>query len=375
MNNVSPTSELRWIRRLLTALLCIVVLHVAVIGASVCIPVLLAILLSLILAPAVRALCRWKLPRALASALVVGASVVCVGGLLAILISPAQDWVARIPKTLDRISHAAHELLQRPLQAATQATLMWSDLTETHTGAQPVRVVDASGPNALWQIISATPGVLVSTIATLLLFYVFLRYADTLLLKSVQLVPHWHIKREIVEATRSAQHELSRYMMSIGLINLAMGALLAIALWLLDVSNPLLWGGIAALLNFAPYIGPFLTVIVLCIAGFGEARTPLAALAVPGVFLLLHICESWIFTPLFVGRRLALDPVVTFLALLTLGAMWGVAGLLLAMPLLTCVKIVAERVPQLAVLAQVLSRHPDGNAPTRETNDTSGTHQ
>jgi hypothetical protein len=129
----------------------------------------------------------------------------------------------------------------------------------------------------------------------------------------------------------------------------------ALALWLLGMKNPLLWGGVAALFNFAPYVGPLLTLIVLGVAGFSEALTPLQALAVPGVFLLLHIVESWLFTPLFVGRRLALDPVVTFVSLLALGAMWGVAGLLLAMPLLTCVKIVAERVPQLATLAQMLS--------------------
>jgi predicted PurR-regulated permease PerM len=207
----------------------------------------------------------------------------------------------------------------------------------------------------LWQVISVAPGILISTIATLLLTYIFLRHADTVLLKSVQLAPQWHLKREIVNATRSAQQELSRYMLTIGVINLVLGAMLALALWLLDIPNPLLWGGIAALFNFAPYLGPLLTLIVLGVAGFSEANTPLEALAVPGVFLLLHIIESWIFTPLFVGRRLALDPVVTFITLLALGAMWGVAGLLLAMPLLTCVKIVAERVPQLAALAQTLS--------------------
>jgi predicted PurR-regulated permease PerM len=349
--------ELRWIRRLLAALLCIVVLYVAVVGAAVLIPILLAMLLSVVFAPAVRVLCRWHVPRSLASALVVVLTIGCLGALLASLISPARDWVARVPKTLDRLGEAAHELLRRPLQAASQATQAWSNLTDTHSGAQPVRVIDAPGPGALWQVLSAAPGILISTIATLLLLYIFLRHADSLLLKSVQLAPEWHLKREIVEATRRAQHELSRYMLTISAINLALGAAVAATLWLLGIANPLLWGGIAALFNFAPYIGPLLALIVLTVAGFGEAQSPLAALEVPGVFLLLHIIESWIFTPLFVGRRLALDPVVVFVAILALGAMWGVAGLLLAMPLLTCVKIVAEHVPQFAALAQLLSRN------------------
>jgi len=349
--------ELRWIRRLLAALLCIVVLYVAVVGAAVFIPILLATLLSVVFAPAVRALCRWHMPRSLASALVVLVTIGCLGALIASLVSPARDWIARVPKTLDRLGQAAHELLRRPLQAASQATQAWSDLTDPHSGAQAVRVVEAPGPGALWQVLSAAPGILISTIATLLLVYIFLRYGDSLLLKSVQLAPQWRLKREIVEATRRAQHELSRYMLTISAINFALGAAVAAGLWLLGMANPLLWGGIAALFNFAPYIGPLLALFVLTVAGFGEAQSPLAALAVPGVFLVLHIIESWIFTPLFVGRRLALDPVVVFVALLALGAMWGVAGLLLAMPLLTCVKIIAEHVPQFAALAQLLSRN------------------
>ena len=353
-----PTlAELRWIRRLLAALLTIIVLYVAVVGATVFIPLFIAILLSLVLTPLVRVLTRWHIPRSLAAFLVIGTVIAATGALLVSLASPARDWIARVPKTLDRLGQAAHELLRRPMQAATQATQAWSDLTNTHSSAQPVRVVEQPGPGALWQVVSATPGILISTIATLVLVYIFLRHADMLLRKSVQLAPDWHLKREIVDGTRSAQHELSRYMLTIGLINLVLGAVLAIALWLLDMPNPLLWGGVAALFNFAPYLGPLLTLIVLSVAGFSEAQTPLAALAVPGVFLVLHVFEGWIFTPLFVGRRLALDPVVTFVALLALGGMWGVAGLLLAMPLLTCVKIVAERVPQLAPLAQMLSRN------------------
>jgi len=191
-------SELRWIRRLLAALVSIVTIYIAVIGASVFIPIFLATLLSLVLAPVVRMLTRWRVPRSLAAALVIVTVIASTGALIASLISPARDWIARVPKTLDRLGQAAHELLRRPLQAATQATQAWSDLTNTHSGAQPVRVVDAPGPGALWQVISVAPGILISTIATLLLTYIFLRHADTVLLKSVQLAPQWRLKREIV---------------------------------------------------------------------------------------------------------------------------------------------------------------------------------
>jgi predicted PurR-regulated permease PerM len=348
-------SEVRWIRRLHATLVLIAVFYIGVIGAGVFIPLLLAILFSLVLAPAVRALCRLRIPRSVATIAVMAATLGVVGALLMSLANPARIWILSVPKTVDHVGQAVHELLRRPMQAASQATQAISNLTDTPTSAQPVRVVDNGGPSALWQAVSAAPGVLIYTIATLLLIYILLRHADTLLKKAVRLAPRRHVKWDIVEATRSAQHELSTYMLTIGMINITLGLLTAAALWWLGVANPLLWGGVAALFNFAPYVGPLMTCIALCVVGFSESPSPLAGLAVPGAFLVLHICESYIATPLLVGRRLALDPVVIFIALLALGSMWGVAGLLIAMPLLTCVKIIAERVPQLRVLAQLLS--------------------
>jgi predicted PurR-regulated permease PerM len=123
----------------------------------------------------------------------------------------------------------------------------------------------------------------------------------------------------------------------------------------LGVDDPLLWGGVVAVLNFAPFIGPMLAVMVLVVVGFSRFETPLAALSVPGVFLGLHLIEGQLVTPLIVGRRLSLDPVMVFLALMLFGWLWGVAGLLLAMPLLTCVRIVAERIPAWSTLAKLLA--------------------
>jgi len=117
-----------------------------------------------------------------------------------------------------------------------------------------------------------------------------------------------------------------------------------------------LWGGIAAILNYAPFIGPLLTAVALLVVGFAEFTTPTMALAPPAAFLGLHLLEGQLLTPHLVGRRLALDPVVVFLAMLVLGWMWGVVGLLLAVPLITCAKIIAERVEDGEVLVTLLSR-------------------
>jgi predicted PurR-regulated permease PerM len=111
-----------------------------------------------------------------------------------------------------------------------------------------------------------------------------------------------------------------------------------------------------------------LMLLVLTVVGFGEFETVSQALLLPGMFLIFNIIEGQILTPLTVGRRLALDPIVVFLGLVILGWMWGVAGVLLALPLLTCLRILAERVTGWEALAKILRRaDPPADEPTPKT--------
>jgi len=245
--------------------------------------------------------------------------------------------------------------VRRPFQAATEATRELGKLTQMDSSQAQVRVVDTS-PGLLTQALSAAPSVLAGVVISIFLTFLFLLHGDDLLRKFVMLAPHLRAKRDMVEATRHAQRELSMYVITITLINAGLGLATAGALYLMHVHDPLLWGGVAAVLNFAPFIGPLLTMAALTVVGFTEFSSPSLALAVPAVFLGLHMIEGQLLTPHLVGRRMALDPVVVFVSLILLGWMWGVAGLLIAVPLLTCAKIVAERMEDGHVLALLLSR-------------------
>jgi predicted PurR-regulated permease PerM len=344
-----------WRNRLLWMILGLLVLGASTLAARVVVPLIVAILLSLILAPPVRWLTQWHLPRSLASLVVLCASIAFGALLVSALVAPARQWASHAPQAIDQISRHLHEIW-RPIANASKATEQITNLTQTTANAQVVHVVDGSVPSTLSQLLTATPGVFMSIITTLLLVFVFLLHADAILRKLVELAPHWHAKREVVVATRDAQRELSAYMLTISLINACLGLATAGALWGLGIPDPLLWGGIAALFNFAPYIGPLLVVIALTLVGMSQANSLLFAFAPPAAFLLLHLIEGYLLTPLLAGRRLALDPIMIFLSLMLLGWMWGVAGLLIAVPLLTCVKIVALRVPEWAVLAKLLGR-------------------
>jgi predicted PurR-regulated permease PerM len=208
----------------------------------------------------------------------------------------------------------------------------------------------------LAQVAAAAPALIAEFVVTIFLAFLFLLHGDDLLRKFVTLAPHLRAKRDLVAATRQAQHELSLYMITITLINAGLGLATALALYLLGMPDPLLWGGVAALLNYAPFIGPLVTALLLAFAGFAEFTSPLQALAAPATFLGLHLVEGQVVTPHLVGRRLALDPVMVLLALVVLGWAWGAAGLLIAVPLLSCAKIIAARMPEAQPLAILLSR-------------------
>src|SRR5258706_4927974 len=232
--------------RLLAGILVLLVLYTCALASVLIVPLLVALLLSLMLAPAVRLLGCWHLPRSLSALLVLVAGLALGGSLLASVAGPARDWMAQVPASIAHMQLALSDL-RKPLLAATHAGEQLAKLTNIDGDNKVQRVVDA-GPSRLAQMLSATPAVVASAVATLLLTFIFLMHGDALLRKFVELAPALHLKKDIVLATRSAQHELSIYMITIAAINTVLGLLTAAALWWLGVADPLLWGGVVALL-------------------------------------------------------------------------------------------------------------------------------
>jgi predicted PurR-regulated permease PerM len=343
-----------WRNRLLGMILALAILSLSAVAAPVVVPVMVAILISLMLAPLVRTLTTWHVPRVLASLLVLGSAIAIGGLLLNALSRPAIEWFTHAPKVIEQVAHQLHDLW-RPLADASKATEQLTHMAPPPQGTQTIRVVDGNAPDTLFQMLAAAPAIIAAIALTLLLVFVFLLHGDAVLRKTVELAPDWHAKRNVVVATRDAQRELSAYVLTISLINAVLGLATATALWLLGIPDALLWGGMAALFNFAPYVGPLLAVVALSVVGLTTQHALLPGLIPPAVFLVLHVVESFIVTPILAGRRLALDPIMIFISLLLFGWMWGIAGLLIAVPLLTCFKIIASRVPGWETLEKLLS--------------------
>lgn len=356
----SPEPEVTLPRRRLHTGPWIVVIGVLLVAqaltlaSSVVVPFVLAVLISLTLAPAMRALTRFRVPRGVAAALLVAGGLTLTWGVVDLLAEPAQAWMERAPQALRRLEQQVRDM-RAPLEAANEATERLMNMAQD-PGEKPVQTVVTETPRPLMGVLEEAPALLASLLATVFLVFLFLLYGDAIFRKFVVLMPGLAAKKEFVSGTREAQVELSRYLVTVTAINVMLGAATAGALYALGVPDPILWGGIAAILNFAPYLGAVVTLAILVVVGFAEFSEPWKALAVPGAFAILNILESQLITPLLVGRRLALDPVVIFVSLMVLGWMWGLAGMLLAVPLLSCCKIFAQRVPGGEKYAQLLNQ-------------------
>jgi predicted PurR-regulated permease PerM len=304
------------------------------------VPILIALLLALTLAPALRVLVGARVPRMLAAAALLGTTILASAGVLSMLWQPAQGLARDLPAALKRLELLARQWRQ-PLDAAGDAAQRLIGTPRQSAGGASSLGTGVS--DAMLDVLVQAPLLAASAIAVFFLAFMMLAHGDALLRKLVTLLPSLSSRKDLIAGTREAQRELSRYLLAITCINLALGIATALVLTLLGVDNAILWGGIAALANYAPYVGPALITLLLVLVGFAQHAQLGAALAVPASFMLLTAIEGQIISPLLVGRRLHLDPLVIVLALVVLGWLWGVAGLLIAVPLLTCLRVVAQR--------------------------------
>jgi predicted PurR-regulated permease PerM len=190
----------------------------------------------------------------------------------------------------------------------------------------------------------------------LLLF--LLASQDSFLRSLVRVLPRLREKKLAVEVLRGIEREISRYLMTITLINLGLGAAIGVAMQLLGLPNPYLWGAMAALFNFIPYVGAICGAAIVGLVALLQDGVEAYALAVPATYLALSGIEGMLVTPAIVGRRLRLRPVVVFLGVLAWGWLWGIAGALLAIPMLVVLNILCRHVEPLQPLGEFLSEAP-----------------
>lgn len=319
---------------------------------SLILPVLLAMFFALIGNPIIRGLQRLYVPRFIGALIVLVGGLALAGALGNQLVEPAGEWVRQAPRELRSLAPKLRALA-KPMQDANQA----AQNIARAAGGESTRAVEVvrTEVNDPYGSLTSTPRVIASVLAMVLLTFFFMVYGANLQRNALALLPNRQQKKLTVDILQSIEREISRYVLTISVINTMVGLVFAGALYWLKVPLPeaLLWGTMAAILNFAPYVGPLIGIIVMLLMGF-VAFDDWHALVPAGIYLALHTLEGQILTPIVLGRQMRLSPLVLILALMVFGWLWGIIGLLLAVPLLVCVKLVLARIEGMAGWAKLL---------------------
>ena len=322
---------------------------------EVVLPFFVAWVASMTLKPLVTWLRARHFPAALAAALVVVCLIVLVTAGISWLGRPAVEWANSAPEKIPQLKQKFQKLTQPFTRFSAVASSVGSlGSGQTPTNAPPAVTVK-DDDHMMGAMFTWTRSLLGGIIEAIVLTFLLLASGDSFMHKLAHVMPNLKQKKRAVEISREVQHSISRYLFTVSLINGGFGCAAALGFWAVKMPNPAMWGGVAAVLNFLPFFGPAMGMIIVGLAGLIAFDTVGAALLPVGVYILLHMAESYVITPFAFGQRFRLNQVVIFVAFIFFAWLWGIIGALLAVPLLVSLKVICERVPSLVPVAEFLS--------------------
>jgi predicted PurR-regulated permease PerM len=373
----------------LVILTVLAVLYTLYFAADIILPFVLALVLSLLLSPAMRFLSgRLRLPRMLAAVLLIATLFSAIGGVGVAIEVPASGWIARAPQSLPELQkklvflkrpidmfERGLQQLQALMQQSGHAQPGSGSFTATAPGvlsakaaaaaappsapppaASPVSLSDGSG--VALSILAGTRSFLGQALTLLIMLFFLLADGDNLLRRFVEILPGLSEKKQAVSIATDVARNISGYLATITLMNVGVGVANGISLWAFGLPNPLLFGTAAFLLNYIPILGALTGMVIVFFVGLFSFSNVVWALAPVGVYLLIHILEGETITPMLLARRFTLNPLLVIASLMFWDWLWGVAGALIAVPLLAAFKILCDNVAVLTPIGHLLGTEP-----------------
>jgi predicted PurR-regulated permease PerM len=336
----------------LVILTLLAVLYTLQLAAPFFLPIVVAILLNLLLSPIVRLLRNHlRIPVPLGAGVVIVVLLGVVGFGAYTLTPAASAWLARAPESLATLKRKIQPL-SRPMEQVNKAAQQVEQATDLDKKTQEVEI---KGPSLTAQVFGGTTALLSSAMVVIFLTYFLLASGELFLQKLVGVLPQLKDKKTAVRIVRETEAQVSVYLLVTTLINLGVGVATGAALALLGMPNAALWGVIAAVLNFVPYIGGLVNTVILALAAFLTFEDTGRALMVPIVFTVINILEGNLITPWIVGRRMRLNTVAVFVGLIFWWYLWGITGAILAVPIMATIKITCDHIASLAPIGEFLA--------------------
>jgi predicted PurR-regulated permease PerM len=337
-----------------TGLFALALIATLYFAAPLVLPIVLAVLFNFLLSPAVRVLKRIGIPLPLGALLVLVVVLSALGVGIWQLSAPAAGWFERAPRLVQDVQHKLRPLRQS-VEQVQRATEQVEKAAAVGTEGR-VREIKVKGPSLLERIMDRAQDLLVGAFMMLVLLYFLMASDDFFLRKVVRVIPRLRDKIRAVEIGRKIEVEIGRYFVSFSLISLGVGLAVTAAMWATGLPNPPLWGVMAAVLNFVPYLGPAISLSVISVVSILTFDTLLRALLPPLAYLAIETLEGNLVQPMTFGRSLSLNPVAIFVSLLFWGWLWGPAGILLAVPVLVVVKVATDHIDTLHTVGEFLDR-------------------
>jgi predicted PurR-regulated permease PerM len=335
----------------LTGLFILAVFYTIYFMRSILLPIILALLLSYLLRPIVRALAQLKIPLPVGAAFILIGFLALVGYGISALATPTVEWLQKAPAGLEELQYKLLPL-KKSMAQVTQASGEIEKLTTTNAETKTVEVKRHPISEMFFM---RTPEFIASAVLLTILLYFLLVYDQVFIAKLVKLLPTLSDKKTAVGIAQDIESQVSRYLFTITAINACLGLAVGTAVGLLGLRNPVMWGVMVALLNFVPYLGALTGIICMTIGAVLSFDNLGYAFIFPAVYLAFGVLEGSFITPWVMGRSLTLNPVIILLSLTFWGWMWGIVGIILAVPILAAFKIFCAHIKPMEPLAEFLS--------------------
>jgi predicted PurR-regulated permease PerM len=318
------------------------------------VPVVLAVMLDFLLSPILRMLKRIRIPEPVGALLVLLGAVLVVATTVYSLADPVREWLAKAPVTLAEMRDELRQL-RRPVDQVTRTAEQVEEATSAPATSRPTEVV-VKGPSLSERLFGTTQSVVFVTIEVLILLYFLLAAGDLFLQKLIKVLPQLKDKKRAVTIARETEAGVSAYLFTMTLLNIGEGVVVAIAMALLGVPNAVLWGVLAVVLEYIPYVGAFVLAGILALVGIATFDDVWRAMLVPGVYVAINFIQGNFLVPMVLGRRLTLNPVAIFIGLVFFWWIWGVPGAFLAVPILATFKIFCDHIETLQPIGEFLGK-------------------
>jgi predicted PurR-regulated permease PerM len=338
----------------LTGLFVLAVFYTMYFMRAMLLPLVLALLLSYLLAPLVRALGRLRVGPPIAAALVLLSLIGSLAYAISFVSEPAAGWLEKAPYSLHQLQQKLLPL-KKPIEKVAQATGEIDKLTSPEQPQAQAQTVVVKRSAFAELFLTQGPEFVASAVVMFILLYFLLAYDGVFLTKIIRVTPRLGDKKRAVSIMREIEAQISRYLLTITLINIGLGIAVGTTVHFLGLPNPIMWGAMVAVLNFVPYLGALTGIICMTLGAVLSFDSLGYAMIFPASYLLIAILEGNFITPWILGRSLTLNPVLILIALAFWGWMWGISGMILAVPILATFKIFCDHIEPMAPVAEFMS--------------------